>query len=419
MKYATMVMERCDIMAGISEESGALTRPFGSRAMREANEVVAGWMREAGMSVRLDAIGNLIGRYEGTGEKTMVLGSHLDTVRDAGRYDGQLGVMVALACVGRLHERNERPPFSIEVVAFADEEGLRFGTTFLGSSVYAGDFDRELLDLKDENGITLSEAVRDFRGDPYSLAADGRALEDLIGYCEVHIEQGPVLEESDSPVGVVSAISGLSRVEASFTGRAGHAGTVPMESRRDALCAAAELVLETERAARAESGSVATVGKLSAHPGAGNVIPGEANVSLDIRHQENPARERLRDLLSAKTREIADSRGCEYEWRVRQETPAVPLDPDLSALLAGAVRDRGFDVHQLPSGAGHDAAQMSALTAVAMLFVRCKEGISHNPEESVSKEDVGVAIDVMSGFISLLTRNERQDRQLQTKQTSS
>ena len=417
MKDAATVMERCDLLVAISEEPGSLTRPFGSRAMREANDLVTGWTREAGMSVRRDAIGNLIGRYEGTGERTLILGSHLDTVRDAGKYDGILGVVVALACVQWLHDKDERLPFSIEVVAFADEEGLRFGTTFLGSSVYAGDFDRELLDLKDEDGVTLAEAIRDSGGDPEALETCGREDADLVGYCEVHIEQGPVLEKLDLPVGVVSAISGQSRAGASFTGKAGHAGTVPMESRRDALCAAAELVLEVERAAREETGSVATVGQVSALPGAGNVIPGEASVSLDIRHQDDTARKRLRDHLSAKTGEIADSRGCEYEWQVRQETPAVPLNPDLSALLARAVEERGFDVHQLPSGAGHDAAQMAVLTTAAMLFVRCREGISHNPEESVTEEDVGVAIDVMRGFVSLLARNELQGQQLRARGT--
>jgi allantoate deiminase len=189
---ATTVMERCDLLGNISEEGDALTRPFGSQAMREVNKIVSGWMKDAGMTVRQDSIKNLIGRYEGDGEKTLVLGSHLDTVRDAGKYDGILGVMVALACVQQLHDRDERPPFSTEVVAFADEEGLRFGTTFLGSSVYAGAFDRERLKLQDHGGTNLWDAVRDFGGDPDALEKDGRESDDLLGYCEVHIEQGPV-----------------------------------------------------------------------------------------------------------------------------------------------------------------------------------------------------------------------------------
>jgi allantoate deiminase len=409
---ATTVMERCELLGNISEEPGRLTRPFGSHAMREANDIVSGWMRVAGMTTRFDEIGNLIGRYEGTGNETLVVGSHLDTVRDAGRYDGQLGVMVALACVQQLHDRGERLPYAIEVVAFADEEGLRFGTTFLGSSVYAGAFDESRLNLEDRNGVTLREAVRNFGGDPGAL--EGRGKEDLLGYCEVHIEQGPVLEQEDLPVGVVTAINGQSRVRAGFIGKAGHAGTVPMESRRDALCAAAEFVLEVESAAKAQPGSVATVGEISALPGAVNVIPGEADHSLDLRHPEDTARERLRDHLERRAREIAASRGCELRWQLRQETPAVPADPELSALLERAVEESGVSVHRLSSGAGHDAAQMAALTSVAMLFVRCQEGISHNPAESVRREDVGAAIEVMSRFLTLLAQNVRHDASRET-----
>jgi len=409
---ATTVMERCELLGNISEEPGRLTRPFGSQAMREANDIVSGWMRVAGMTTRFDEIGNLIGRYEGTGNETLVVGSHLDTVRDAGRYDGQLGVMVALACVQQLHDRGERLPYAIEVVAFADEEGLRFGTTFLGSSVYAGAFDESRLNLEDRNGVTLREAVRNFGGDPGAL--EGRGKEDLLGYCEVHREQGPVLEQEDLPVGVVTAINGQTRVRAGFIGKAGHAGTVPMEGRLDALCAAAEFVLEVERAAKAEPGSVATVGEISALPGAVNVIPGEADHSLDLRHPEDAARERLRDYLERRAREIAASRGCELRWQLRQETPAVPADPELSALLERAVEDSGVSVHKLPSGAGHDAAQMAALTSVAMLFVRCQEGISHNPAESVRREDVGTAIEVMSRFLTLLAQDVRHGASRET-----
>jgi allantoate deiminase len=403
---ATTVMERCNLLANISEEPGLLVRPYGSQAMREANNIVSGWMRTAGMTVRRDEIGNLIGRYEGIGDKTLILGSHLDTVRDAGKYDGILGVMVALACVQQLHNRGERLPFSIEVVAFADEEGLRFGTTFLGSSAYAGVFDGKRLSLEDHDGVTLREAVRAFGGDPDVLESDGRGGGDLLGYCEVHIEQGPVLEQKDLPVGVVTAINGQSRVKASFVGKAGHAGTVPMEGRRDALCAAAEFVLEIESAAKADTEAVATVGEISALPGAVNVIPGEAEHSLDLRHPDDSARERLRNHLERRAKEIAALRGCEHRWQVRQETPAVPTNPELSALLRQAVENLGLPVHRLPSGAGHDAAQMAALTNVAMLFVRCKEGVSHNPAESVKREDVRAAIEVIGRFLALVAGRE-------------
>ncbi len=401
---AATIMERCDLLANISEEPGLIVRPYGSQAMNEANNIVAGWMRMAGMTTRRDEIGNLIGRYEGRGEKTLILGSHLDTVRDAGRYDGILGVMVAVACVQQLHNRDETLPFSIEVVAFADEEGLRFGTTFLGSAAYAGAFDRGRLELEDAGGVTLLQAVRDFGGDPSALESEGRDPSDLIGYCEVHIEQGPVLEDEGLPVGLVTAINGQSRVRVGFVGKAGHAGTVPMERRRDALCAAAEFVLDVEATARDEPHTVGTVGEVQALPGAVNVVPGEATCSLDLRHPDDGVRERLRDHLEGRSGEIAASRGCESRWQVRQETDAVPVDPDLSALLGTAVEEAGLAVHRLPSGAGHDAAQMAALAPVAMLFVRCKEGISHHPAESVAREDVEAALGVMRRFLGLLAQ---------------
>lgn len=401
---ATTVMERCELLENISEEPGLLVRPYGSQAINQANGIVSDWMHDAGMTTGRDSIGNLIGRYEGTGEKTLILGSHLDTVRDAGKYDGQLGVMVALTCVQQLHDRGERLPFAIEVVAFADEEGLRFGTTFLGSSVYAGAFDRERLKLEDKNGVTLREAVRAFGGDPDALEKDARGNGDLLGYCELHIEQGPVLEEEDLPVGVVTAINGQSRIRVGFVGEAGHAGTVPMKARKDALCAAAQFVLDVETAGKVQPRAVATVGEIKALPGAINVIPGETLLSLDLRHPDDAVRERLRDHFEQRAAEIAASRRCEFNWEVRQETPAVPADPDLSDLLGRAVEESGFPIYRLPSGAGHDAAQMAALAPIAMLFVRCKEGISHNPEESVKQEDVAVAIEVMNRFLRLMAK---------------
>jgi allantoate deiminase len=399
---ATTVMERCGLLANISEEPGLIHRPYGSQAMHGVNDIVAGWMRTAGMTTRRDQIGNLIGRYEGLGDKTFILGSHLDTVRDAGSYDGILGVLVAIACVQRLQDRGERLPYAIEVIGFADEEGLRFGTTYLGSSAYAGAFSGERLRLEDRNGVTLREAVRSFGGDPDALEGDGRGGEDLLGYCEVHIEQGPVLEKGDLPVGVVTTINGQSRIQVAFVGKAGHAGTVPMEGRQDALCAAAEFVLEVEAAARAQPDAVGTVGEIQALPGAANVVPGEAKLSLDLRHPNDVERERLRDRLEERAGEIAASRGCECLWEVRQETDAVSVDEELSAVLAQAVEEVGLRAHRLPSGAGHDAAQMATLVLVAVLFVRCEEGISHNPAESVTREDVEVAVGVMQRFLGLI-----------------
>jgi allantoate deiminase len=402
--YANRVMERCDILAGFSEEPGRLTRRFATPALRQANTVVAGWMRAAGMDVRQDNIGNLIGRYAAgdSGAKTLLLGSHLDSVLDAGKYDGPLGVLVALACVERLHERGMRLPFAVELLAFADEEGVRYHTAYLGSQVLAGRFDSAQLALVDADGVTMAEAIRAFGGDPDRLAGDARRGEDLLGYCEVHIEQGPLLEAEDLPVGVVTAIAGQSRLDVGFEGMAGHAGTVPMELRRDALCAAAEFVLAAEALARQEDGLVATVGQIDARPGASNVIPGRAMLSLDVRHQQDALREWAVGRLREQAEQIAAARQVALVWRMVQENRAVPCTPVLAELLAQAVQSLGYPARRLPSGAGHDGVMLSTLAPIAMLFVRCKGGVSHNPAESVEAADVAAAIGVLGKFLELL-----------------
>jgi allantoate deiminase len=399
--YAHIVMQRCDALAVFSEEPGRLTRRFASTAMRDANAAVAGWMRAAGLAVRQDALGNLIGRYEAErpGAKTLLLGSHLDSVIDAGRYDGPLGVLVALACVQRLHDQGRRLPFAIELYGFAEEEGVRY-PSYLGSRAAAGTLDPATLELADADGITLAEAIRDGGGDPGQLAEASRRGDDLLGYVEVHIEQGPVLEARNLPVGVVSAIAGQSRFAVSFAGVAGHAGTVPMQLRRDALCAAAEFVLATEAQARDTPGLVATVGQIDAQPGASNVIPGHAALSLDVRHQDDAQRERAIDQLRARAEQIASARQVALGWQAGQHSRALACDPALAGLLGRAIEALGHPLLALPSGAGHDGVAMSALTPIAMLFVRCKGGISHNPAESVTVEDVGVAIDVLERFLA-------------------
>lgn len=401
---ARAVMERCDILGRFSEEPGRLTRRFATPPMRQVYAAVAGWMTAAGMTVRQDNAGNVIGRYEAATPEatTVLLGSHVDTVRDAGRYDGPLGVLVALACVERLHTRQERLPFAIEVLAFADEEGLRFHTTYLGSSVVAGTLDPGALDLTDEDGVTLAAAIRAFGGDSDALAGDRWRGGALLGYCEVHIEQGPVLEAHGLPVGVVSAIQGQSRIEVRWRGEAGHAGTMPVALRRDALCAAAEFVLAVETLARDTPGLVATVGQLAVEPGASNVIPGLARLSLDVRHPDDAARDEACHRLRARAGEIASSRRVELGWQVVQANPAVVCAPHLAGLLGRAIQSAGHPVHTLPSGAGHDGVVMSQLTEIAMLFVRCAGGISHNPAEAVASDDVAVAIEVLERFLHLL-----------------
>jgi allantoate deiminase len=357
---AARVLERCDILARISEEPTRLTRRFGTPALEEANALVGGWMREVGLQTREDALGNLIGR-RGDGP-VLMLGSHLDTVVDAGRYDGPLGVLIAI-------EAAERVPRDLEVVGFADEEGCRFGTAYLGSSAMTGRFDPAWLDRRDGD-VRLGDLV----GDP------GPARDDVLGYVEVHIEQGPVLERLGEPVGVVTTIQGQSHAEVTFTGEAGHAGTTPMEDRRDALTAAAEWILAVERAG-------GTVGRIQAEPNVRNVIPGSVTVTLDLRHPDDAAR---RATVEALRREAGAGRDVDVAWRDGGDSPAVAMDERLSAAF-------GVDV-QLPRGAGHDAAMMAHIAPTAMLFVRSRGG-SHNPAESVDEADVAVALDALERLL--------------------
>jgi allantoate deiminase len=402
MTPAATVMERCNTLAACTEEPDRITRPFASDAMRRAHVYVHEWMRRAGMTVERDNIGNLRGRYEGTGASTLLLGSHLDSVRDAGKYDGPLGVLVAIAAVQQLHDAGRRLPFGLKVLAFADEEGLRFGSTYLGSRAIAGGSSEEDLRRTDADGVTMAEAVRAFGGDPMRLADDRWSGDRPLGYVEVHIEQGPVLEARGLPVGVVAAIAGQSRFEIVFAGEAGHAGTVPMARRRDALTGAAELILAVEGAGATREGLVATVGKIAVEPGVANVIPGRAALSLDVRHADDVARGDVTEALLARARELARRRKLSVEVHAVASNPAVRCSPRFIALLTQAVRDAGIKPEQLTSGAGHDAVVMSSLTDVGMLFVRCKGGVSHNPAESVATADVAVAIDVLSRFLELL-----------------
>jgi allantoate deiminase len=392
LSSAATVLERCARLGEVSEEPDRLVRRFATAAMREANDLVGGWMREAGLDVRTDAAGNLIGRREG-GARTLVLGSHLDTVIDAGRYDGPLGVLAAIALVERLPEL----PFAVEVVGFADEEGVRYPTSFLGSSALAGSFRRDWLELRDADGLTLADALREFGGDPENIGSATRT--DLLGYCELHIEQGPVLERRGAPVGVVTAITGQTQAELTLRGEAGHAGTVPMAARRDALAAAAEWMVAAEALTRGRPGLVSTVGRIAIRPGARNVIPGEAWLSLDVRHTSDAVRHQAVADLRTEAERVAASREVALQWDDRGETAAVPTSPELTERLAEAVVAAGLRPEALPSGAGHDAVAMAAVAPIAMLFVRCERGISHNPAEAVAEADVAVALDVLERFV--------------------
>jgi allantoate deiminase len=403
MDRARQIFERLDALGKISEEPDRLTRQYGSEAMRRANELVGSWMKQAGMDVHVDAIGNLIGEYKTAGAvKTLLLGSHLDTVRNAGKYDGPLGVVLAVAAVEEF--KNKSLPFNITVIGFADEEGVRFQSTYLGSRSIAGAFDEKDLQRTDSNGVSLADAVKEFGGDPTQISTCRFPANNLLAYLEVHIEQGPVLEEKDHSVGIVTAIAGQTRAKINFEGRAGHAGTTPMNLRQDALCAAAEFIVAVEKCGRERSGLVATVGQIASEPNVSNVIPASVALSLDVRHQDDDVREQAVASLRTVASGISESRNLKLAWQIVQETKSVPCNPNISALLREAAKKHQPGVLDLPSGAGHDAAVMANIAPTTMLFVRCKGGLSHHPDESITVEDTGVALRVLTGFVSGLAQ---------------
>jgi allantoate deiminase len=405
---AHTVMERSELLAGCSEDQDCLTRRFATQPMQQVHELFAQWLQAAGMTVHIDAMGNLIGRYEGRkpGARTLLLGSHLDTVRNAGKYDGMLGVLIALACIEQLHARGERLPYAIELLGFADEEGLRYHSVYIGSKAMTGRFDLADFALLDEDGISLSDALRSFGGmpDPALFTRPRWSPAALLGYCEVHIEQGPVLEARQFPLAVVTSIVGQQRILLKFNGEAGHAGTLPMEQRHDALCAAAEFVLAAEMLGRQVAGLVATVGQLQVQPGASNVVPGEVSLSLDLRHEDDTQRDQYANQLHARAERICAERGVALRWQPVQHSRTVYCAPTLVQRWQRALMTEGYPVFTLPSGAGHDGVSMSALTDIAMLFVRCRGGISHHPAESVMDEDVAAAITVLERFLYLTAR---------------
>jgi allantoate deiminase len=338
---AEEVLARCEVVAGYSEEPGKVTRTFLCEPMRGLHACLGGWMRAAGLAVRLDPIGNLIGHYPAAvaGAPVLLIGSHLDSVPDAGKYDGVLGVLLGVAAVQALG--GERLPFAVDVIGFCEEEGVRYRAPFLGSLAAAGRFDPVLLDRVDAAGVSLADALRNFGLDPAQVSRAAYPAGQVLGYLEAHIEQGPVLEGLGVSLGVVDAIAGQSRLRARFEGQAGHAGALPMALRRDALAAAAELVLEVEQCARGLDGLRATVGMLSVSPGASNVVPGSARLSLDVRHARDAVRERALAGLLGRAEALAARRGVSFHVDHAEHHPAVPADPRLSDLLAESARAAG------------------------------------------------------------------------------
>jgi len=396
---------RCDLWARspFSEEPRALTRRYLTDAHRAAIRRLSIWMVAAGMNVRLDPAGTLIGRYEGapggTG-KTLLIGSHIDSVCDAGSYDGALGVMLGLGCIAHLAQAGRRLPFAIELLAFGDEEGSRFPASMVGSRALAGILHEDVTRYRDANGVELGQAMRDFGLDPTLLPEAAHDPSEVLLYFEAHIEQGPVLEAENLPVGVVTGIAAQTRLMVRLEGIACHAGTTPMHLRRDALAAAAEAILALERiAAAAADGLVATAGTIAAFPGLNNVVPGKVNFSVDLRAPQSVRRDALELEFRTELAEICTRRGIGCDVEVVQRLAPCLCDQAAQRTLAEAVAEQGITPRYLASGAGHDAMNVVALAPVAMLFIRCKEGISHNPAEHVTVEDAEMAAQIMLGFI--------------------
>jgi allantoate deiminase len=424
---------RCDALGRppYSAEEGMLFRAYLTPAHAAAQEAIAGWMAEAGMAVRLDPAANLIGRYKGTDPDApaLLIGSHIDSVRDGGFYDGPLGVMLGIECVAALHAAERLMPFPIEVIAFGDEEGSRFPASMLTSRAVAGTLEAGALDVIDRDGVALSDALTQFRhaSEGWHLRRQGHALCSktpafsgvtnkknapdyldarhlpALAYLEAHIEQGPVLEAEGLPIGVVTGIASQLRYQIAVTGMAGHAGTTTMPLRTDALTAAAEMVLAVERVAKeAASDVVATVGRMTVAPGAPNVIPGRVDFTLDVRSLDEGRRNRAAELVFGHCHAIAEARGVGLASELVNDLPASPCDPKLMDLLTQSVTAIGQCDFRLPSGAGHDAMVMAALCPTAMLFIRCEKGISHNPAERVDPADCEIALQAMLGFIDRL-----------------
>jgi allantoate deiminase len=413
---AEKIIARCREIAACTEVPGETTRTFLAPSMHKVHSLLRGWMEAAGMSVWIDAIGNLRGVYLGADGPSagnvdrLIIGSHLDTVPNAGAFDGILGVVLGVALIEEL--RGEHLPFAIEIVGFSEEEGVRFGKPYLGSMALTGSLDDETLQRKDAQGISVEAAIRDFGLDPAQLPA-AILSDDAFAYLEVHIEQGPLLESEDLQLGVVTAIVGQTRMQLRFSGQANHAGTTPMHLRHDAMAAAAEWICEVERHAKATPGLAATVGKVQTRPGAGNVIAGEVLATLDVRHANDEVRREAANALLTAATNSGEARGVQVSVLASSHEDAVPTDVALSKLLLEAAEAAGSPARIMPSGAGHDARIVAERVPISMLFLRSPGGLSHHPDESVLPEDVEAALATSLAFIELLKVDRKIEPTLQ------
>ncbi len=400
MTFGEIAQTRLDEIAKCSQAGSGVTRlPF-TPEHKSALGHMQDWMIAAGLRVQMDAAATLVGRLDGPARsKTLLIGSHQDSVPNGGRYDGIMGIVLGCLALEKLRRDGVSLDYSVEVLAFADEEGVRFPTALLGPRVLAGTFDNSALEFRDPDGVTLGAALASFGGDPNGLDGHRRDPADVIGYLEAHIEQGPVLEVQNAPLGVVTGICGIERNRVRFTGETGHAGTVPMADRRDALVAASRLIVAVSDLAKDTNGIRATVGSITVHPDAVNAIPDTADFPVEVRAVSDDARQRFADRVRERGEEIARSSGLSFEIERTYDQSSVACDARLSEILAASVQDSGNPLVTLPSGATHDASAMSDLCPIAMLFVRCRRGLSHHPDEYASAADMGAAVDAIAGFL--------------------
>lgn len=404
MKFGSDILKQADVLAGFTEDAPLITRTYLSKEHKAAGEYLIGLMRDAGMNADFDALGNIVGRYEaGVPFAPVVMtGSHQDSVRNAGKYDGLFGILSPIACVKELNRQNKRLPYTLEIVGFCDEEGVRFPATLIGSKAMAGKFDPAWLDSTDADSISMRQAINDFGGDASQWQSLDRRSEthgEVVAFVESHIEQGPVLLNESLAVGVVTAIAGATRLRLNVTGLAGHAGTVPMGARQDALAAAAEMILFVERFCTDNAGLVGTVGKLSVKPGAINVIPQDVEFTIDVRSGDDAIREVALKAFASELPAIAARRNVVLKIETLYDAGAAPCDPALQKQFETAIAAQGIKPRYLPSGAGHDAMVFPVVAPMAMLFVRCgNNGISHHPDETMTAEDAEIATNVLLHF---------------------
>lgn len=398
---ADRIIDRCRQIAACTDIPGETTRIFLSPPMRKVHALLREWMEAAGMTVRIDAAGNLRGVRPGPSSQSprLLIGSHLDTVPNAGAFDGILGVVLGVAVIEEL--RGQHLPFSIEVIGFSEEEGVRFNKPFLGSLALIGKLDNETLARTDRNGVSVAEAIRIFGLNPIELPAAAISSE-AFAYLEIHIEQGPLLESEDASLGIVDALAGQTRMNLVFEGHANHAGTTPMHLRHDAMAAAASWIVSVEDYANAHPGLVATVGKVETSPGAGNVIAGQVKASLDVRHAMDQTRNIATAALVTSAKAAAAKRGVQVTTHTQLEQPAVPMNPHLTTLLQSAATKANFPSLRMTSGTGHDAMIVAQRLPCTMLFVRSPGGLSHHPDESVLPQDVEAALATTMEFLTLL-----------------